>query len=70
MVKNIGQTDKIIRVGLAIVFLGLIFFANLGSVVNIILGVVAAVFILTSLVGTCPAYLPFKASTCKTEEAA
>ena len=70
MVKNMGQTDKIVRVVLAVVMLGLIFFAGLGSTINIILGVITVVLVGTSFVGTCPAYIPFKASTCKTEEAA
>jgi len=70
MVKNVGKTDKIVRVVLAIVFIGLIFFANLGNAVNIILGVLAAVFVVTSLVGTCPLYMPFKMSTCKKDDAA
>ena len=70
MVKNVGQTDKMIRIGLAVVMIGLIFFAGFSMVINIILGVVALVLVATSAVGTCPAYMPFKASTCKTEEAA
>ncbi len=70
MIKNVGKTDKIVRVVLAIILLGVIFFAGLGTTINIILGVVTLVLVATSLVGTCPAYLPFKVSTCKTEEAA
>ena len=69
MVKNVGQTDKIIRIVLAVVLLGLIFFAGLGTTVNIILGIITLVLVATSIVGTCPAYMPFKASTCKTEDA-
>ena len=40
----------------------LYFTGMISGTVAIILGVLAAVFILTSVVGTCPLYLPFKLS--------
>ncbi|MBD3414364.1 MAG: DUF2892 domain-containing protein, partial [Candidatus Aminicenantes bacterium] len=36
----------------------------------IVLGIVAVIFLLTSLVGLCPLYLPFKISTKKKEKSA
>lgn len=57
MKKNIGSADKIIRLLVAVIIAGL-FFANLiTGTTAIILLVLAVVFILTSLVGTCPIYL-------------
>jgi len=70
MIKNVGKTDKMVRSLLAIVLLGLIFFAGLGTVVNVILGVIVAVLVVTSMSGTCPAYMATKISTNKADEAA
>lgn len=57
MKKNIGSADKIIRILVAIIIGGL-YFANLISgTTAIILMILAIVFLLTSLVGTCPIYL-------------
>jgi hypothetical protein len=38
---------------------------SITGVAAIILGILAFVFILTSLIGFCPLYLPFKISTIK-----
>jgi O-antigen/teichoic acid export membrane protein len=35
----------------------------IGGIWAIVLGVFAAVFLVTSLIGTCPLYLPFKIDT-------
>ena len=63
MTKNMGNLDRALRlifvVAIAIAYL----MGMLSGTIAIILGVVAAAFLLTSLVGTCPAYLPFGLST-------
>lgn len=67
MKKNMGTIDRGIRVAAAIV-VGVLYFAGvISGTVAIILGVLAGVFILTSLVGSCPLYLPFGLSTKKRE---
>lgn len=68
MVKNVGKTDKMVRTLLAIALLGLIFFGGFETVIQIILGVVVLVLVVTSTSGTCPAYMPLKISTNKTNE--
>ena len=70
MIKNVGKTDKIIRTLLALVMLALIFFGGFSAVINIVLGIVILVLVVTSMSGTCPAYMPLKVSTNKTDEAA
>jgi len=65
MKKNIGTADRALRVLIAVVILVLLLTQTLTGVTAIVLGVLAAVFLLTSLAGTCPAYLPFGWSTCK-----
>jgi len=63
MKKNMGTTDKSIRIIAALV-IGILYFANvISGTVAIILGLFAVIFILTSLVGFCPLYAPFKFST-------
>lgn len=67
MKQNMGTLDKAIRVAAALL-VGILYFANIISgALAIVLLVFAAVFILTSLVGTCPLYLPFGISTKKGE---
>ena len=65
MKKNMGTTDKIIRIVIAVLFSVLFFTKAVTGVAGIILLVLAAVFILTSLIGSCPLYLPFGINTCK-----
>ncbi len=63
MKQNMGQTDKIIRVLVALVIAALWYFNVISGTVAMILGAVAVIFVLTSLVGVCPLYLPFGLST-------
>ncbi len=63
MKKNMGSLDRVLRVAAAVLVAVLYFTGVISGTVAIVLGIVAAVFILTSLVGTCPAYLPFGLST-------
>lgn len=60
-----GSLDKGIRLVLAAVFVGLFFADVISGVFGIVLLVLAGVFVLTSLIGSCPLYLPFKISTKK-----
>jgi hypothetical protein len=69
MKKNMGTADKAVRVLVAVVIAALYLTNVISGTVAIILGVLAGVFILTSLVGFCPLYAPFGLSTCKTEPA-
>lgn len=64
MTKNMGSLDKTLRVIVAVVLAVLIFTGQITGTWAIVAGVVAAVFVLTSLVGFCPAYLPFGINTC------
>lgn len=65
MKKNMGTADRVVRIVLAIVIGVLIFTGKISGLLAIILGIVAAMFFVTSLVGTCPGYLPLGFSTCK-----
>lgn len=63
MKKNMGSADKIIRILIAIAVLILYFTGTIQGTLGILLMVFAVIFVLTSLIGTCPLYLPFGLST-------
>lgn len=63
MTKNMGSADKIVRLLVAALFVMLFFTNTVTGTVGIILLVLAAVFVLTSLISTCPLYLPFGLKT-------
>ena len=63
MKLNMGSLDRGIRVVVAIVIGVLYFTGQISGTAAIILGILAVVFLLTSVVGSCPLYLPFGLST-------
>jgi hypothetical protein len=65
MKKNMGAADRVIRTVVAIAVVVLYFTGRISGTLAIILGVVAVVFLATSAIATCPAYLPFGLSTRK-----
>jgi hypothetical protein len=69
MKKNMGSTDRIIRVILAIVFAALYFTNTVTGTLGIVLLVLGVVFLLTSVVSFCPLYAPFGISTCPKKSA-
>jgi len=69
MKKNMGSTDKALRLIVAIVLVVLYFSNILTGTLGIIALVVAGVFTLTSLVSFCPIYPLLGINTCKTKTA-
>jgi uncharacterized membrane protein len=65
MTKNMGTIDRAIRTIIAITIGVLYFTGQISGLAAIILGALAVIFLLTSLVGSCPLYLPFGLSTQK-----
>jgi hypothetical protein len=63
MKKNIGNIDRAIRILLAIMVIVLYSTGSISGVTAIVLGIVAFIFIITSLIGFCPLYAVFKIST-------
>jgi hypothetical protein len=70
MKKNMGTIDKVLRILVAIAFVILYFTNVITGVWGIIMLVIAAMFVITSIISICPAYLPFGISTCKKQEQA
>lgn len=65
MTKNMGSTDRIIRTIIAIVALYLYFSGIVTGVFGILLIIISAIFLLTSLVSFCPLYTLFGIKSCK-----
>ncbi len=65
MKKNIGIADRAIRAIFALVVGFLIINGTLSGLAAILMGIFAAVFLLTSLISVCPIYLALKMSTAK-----
>ena len=63
MKKNVGTTDKVIRI-LAAVAVIILYFTNvISGTLAIILLAVSSLLILTSFISFCPVYWPFGIST-------
>jgi hypothetical protein len=67
MKKNMGVIDKVIRILVALVVVVLYFLHVISGTLAIILLILAGVFVLTSILGICPLYLPLGINTGKKE---
>ena len=68
MKKNMGTADRVIRTIVAVVFAVLYFTNVITGTLGIVLMVLAAIFVLTSLISFCPLYAPFGIKTCPMEK--
>ena len=66
MKLNMGSIDRTIRLAVAAIIAVLYVTGQITGTVAIVLGIVAIAFVVTSLIGWCPGYLPFGISTRKT----
>lgn len=64
MKKNMGNTDRIVRLLLAAVVAVLYFTNIITGTLGIVLLVLAGVFVLTSLISFCPLYTLVGLNTC------
>jgi hypothetical protein len=68
MKKNMGATDKLIRLIIAAI-IAILFFTNvITGTLGIVLLVAAGIFLLTSLISFCPMYALLGCNTCHTKE--
>ena len=63
MTKNMGTADRAIRILIAVAIAVLYFTHMISGTLAIVLEIVAIAFLVTSLVGWCPSYVPFGIST-------
>jgi len=67
MKKNMGTTDRTIRILVAVI-IAVLYFANvISGTLAIILLILAGIFVVTSILGFCPLYVLFGWSTKKKE---
>ena len=65
MKKNIGSTDKIIRIAAAIIVIVLYFTKVINGTTAIVLGIVAALLLITSFINFCPLYAILGTNICR-----
>ncbi len=65
MKQNMGTVDKTIRLIVVAIIAVLYFTGQITGTAAIILGIIAVAFLLTSIIGWCPSYVPFGISTKK-----
>ncbi|HOT46345.1 MAG TPA: DUF2892 domain-containing protein [Spirochaetota bacterium] len=68
MKKNMGSIDRIARVILAVIVGVLYATGQITGIAAIVLGIIALIFVVTSAIGFCPLYVPFKLSTIKKQK--
>ncbi|WP_237067674.1 YgaP family membrane protein [Microbulbifer guangxiensis] len=62
--KNMGALDRGLRLAAVAVIATLVVTGAASGLTALALGALAAIFTLTSLVGTCPLYFPLGLNTC------
>ena len=67
MKKNMGGMDRVIRILIALTVAFLYWNGNISGTTAIIAGILAIIFVATSLISFCPLYLPFGIRTTKRE---
>jgi uncharacterized membrane protein len=68
MKKNMGITDRVMRVIIAVLIVLLYFTKVITGTLGIVLIALSGIFVLTSFISFCPIYAPFGISTCKIKE--
>ena len=63
MRKNMGNTDRIIRLIIAATFIALYFTDIVTGTAGVLLLILAGILVLTSVIKLCPLYLPFGIKT-------
>jgi hypothetical protein len=67
MKKNMGNADRVIRIVLAVIMAALYFTGTISGTLGLVLVILGAVFVLTSLVSFCPLYTLVGLNTCPKE---
>lgn len=65
MKLNMGSPDRIVRILIAIIIAVLLFTNVVQGALAVILGIIAIIFVVTSVIGFCPLYVLFGLSTKK-----
>jgi len=63
-----GNTDKLIRLVIAAIIAVLYYTGTISGTLALVLGILAVIFTLTSLVNFCPLYTLMGVNTCETKK--
>ena len=69
MKKNVGLADKLVRVVLVLVIAALYLMGSIHGTAAIVLGILAAILLITSILSFCPLYVLLGISTIKKDQA-
>ena len=64
MTNNMGSTDKLIRIIVAIIFAALYFTGTVTGTLGMVLLALGGIFVLTSVISFCPIYAIIGVNTC------
>jgi hypothetical protein len=67
MEKNVGSTDRTVRIIVGIALVALVYFGHLGETADIIAGIAAAYLLVTALLGRCLVLRMAGVDTCAKE---
>lgn len=67
MKTNMGTTDRLVRIAVAIIIAALYFTDIISGTFGLIAMILGGIFLVTSFISFCPLYLPFGISTCPKE---
>jgi Protein of unknown function (DUF2892) len=70
MKKNLGSSDRLLRVVIAAIIATLYLTNVISGTLGLVLLVLAGIFVATSLVSFCPIYALFGMSTCSVKQTA
>ena len=65
MKRNMGSTDRIVRIVFAVLVGLLVLFNVINGTLAVVLGILAGIFFITAILGFCPLYVLFGISTKK-----
>ncbi len=65
MKKNMGTTDKVLRLLVAVGIMGAFLLNRISGTTAVLLVILAGIFLLTSVTGVCPLYRLFGINTIK-----
>jgi uncharacterized membrane protein YkgB len=63
MKNNVGSTDRVVRILVALIVAGLLLAGAVEGTLGVVLGILASILVLTSLLSFCPLYALFGIST-------
>ena len=68
MKKNMGSTDRFIRLFIAVAFLTTFYTDTVGGILGYIMVAIAGILIVTTFFSFCPLYSVFGINSCKVEK--